>query len=265
MHYNKINKKYDFTKKKIDEGADYFVVLQWFKKYLMQFRGNGNTFSAPILMKILHSYRVVCEIKNIAHTISGPISLDLAQCTALLHDIGRFQQYAVFGGYDDRNSIDHAALGVMIIDQAKQLSVVSDCKMLLIKSAIFVHNKERVDNTLNDGELLLAKMLRDADKLDIYSVIIAEETNQPIAYDYTGKNLESLRLFQRIPYSEALTTADIRLFRISWLFDINFKATIRAIFERLYIERLFSKLPQTQKFEELQLAIKDHLMRRLEQ
>ena len=42
--------------------------------------------------------------------------LILAQTMALLHDIGRFEQYAKYRTFVDKDSVNHAELSVKVID-----------------------------------------------------------------------------------------------------------------------------------------------------
>ena len=39
----------------------------------------------------------------------------IAEAVALLHDVGRFEQYKRYGTFNDRKSVNHAALGVEIM------------------------------------------------------------------------------------------------------------------------------------------------------
>lgn len=244
----------------------YSLLHKIFKAYLRYFKSKKGTFSAPIKLKIAHTLRVVREIRLLAeHYNHDQITPDIAKCTALLHDIRRFQQYASFGTYDDRTSIDHAALGVVIIDQFKLLSHHPEVQQKLIRKAIIHHNHETVPDNLQPTEHILTHMLRDADKLDIWKVTINQDMSKPIDNRVSSENLDRLREFHKIPYAQARTTADMRLFRISWVFDVHFPETIQAILSRGYIHQMFSKLPQTMQFAEQQKAIENLLYRRVKE
>ena len=237
-----------------------------FMMYLKRFADKNNTFSAPIKLKIAHTFRVVREIRTIAeHGNNGLIHPDIAKCTALLHDIGRFQQYASFGTYDDRTSIDHAALGTVIIDQFNLLSQHPEAQQNLIRTAIIHHNHAIVPENLQPDEHTLAHMLRDADKLDIWKLTINQDMNKPVDNRISPENLERLRTFRKIPYAEVETKADARMFRISWVFDVHFPQTIQTILSRGYIKQMFSKLPRTKQLQEVQETIENVLQYRLKE
>ncbi len=250
---------------KLESLEFYPLLYKAFRTYLKRFQ-NNNKFSAPIKLKIAHTLRVVREIRFLAkHSNHDSITPDIAKCAALLHDIGRFQQYASFGTYDDRASINHAALGVVTIDNFKLLALHPENQQKLIRKAIMLHNREMVPENLDSAERILVYMLRDADKLDIWKVTINQDMNKPIDSMVSPENLARLREFQKIPYAEARTMADMRLFRISWVFDVHFPQTIQAILSRGYIRQMFSKLPQTKQFAEQQEAIENLLDRRLKE
>ncbi len=249
------------------ETAQLFSSLhKTFMTYLGRFSDQNNTFSAPIKLKIAHTLRVVREIRILAeHCNSGFIHPEIAECAALLHDIGRFQQYASFGTYDDRTSIDHAALGTVIIDQFNMLSQYPEAQQNLIRTAIIHHNHAFVPKNLQPDAHTLTHMLRDADKLDIWKLTIDQDMNKPVDTRISPENLERLRTFRKIPYAEVETKADARMFRISWIFDVHFMQTIQTILSRGYIGQMFSKLPRTKQLQEVQETIENLLQYRLKE
>lgn len=243
----------------------YPLLYPVFKIYLKHFESKNSTFSDPIKLKIAHTLRVVREIRVLAEYCNHTcITSDIAKCTALLHDIGRFQQYASFGTYDDRISINHAALGVIIIDHFKLLSQHPDSQQRLIRKAILLHNREVIPKKLDSAERILTQLLKDADKLDIWKVTIDHDKHKPVTSNFSPENLERLYRFQKIPYTAAKTEADTRLFRLSWVFDVYFPQTIHAILSRGYIKQMFAKLPHTRQFAQLQKTIENVLHHRLE-
>ena len=72
--------------------------------------------NGKIELKIKHTYRTVEVAKKIAKdlNLNEEQSL-LAQLISLLHDIGRFEQVRIYNTFRDKDSIDHADLGVKIL------------------------------------------------------------------------------------------------------------------------------------------------------
>src|SRR5574344_62848 len=133
-----------------------------------------NTFDMTnydINYKYHHSYRV-CELSD---TIASSLNLSdedkyLAHVIGLLHDIGRFKQLEVYHTMNDIESVDHALYGADLL-----------FKDNLIDRAIKNHNKLVIEDGLNSQELLQAKIIRDADKIDIYNAF-----TDLGSYDVTG-------------------------------------------------------------------------------
>ncbi len=70
-------------------------------------------------LKIRHTYRVCDNVSRIAKSLEmGRDDLLLAEVLALFHDIGRFEQLKVFGSFDDRITVDHAKLGLKVLNSS---------------------------------------------------------------------------------------------------------------------------------------------------
>lgn len=83
-----------------------------FEKYVKPY-GIENV---KICRKIEHSYRVIEVAEEIAKSLNlEKEDLELAKLIGLLHDIGRFEQIRIYDTFSDKDSIDHANLGVEIL------------------------------------------------------------------------------------------------------------------------------------------------------
>lgn len=245
---------------------NYFLALsERFKAYSARFLRMEEVSAGPIQLKTDHTFRVVDEITKLYARHSHPgVSLDLAASTALLHDIGRFQQYASFGTYDERISINHAALSVVVIDQLDLLACFQEREQELLREAVLHHNAQSVPARLSGAGAFLLRLLRDADKLDIWRVVLDLDTGDSEDDRCSAEVVELVKQFRSVPYSLVGTAMETRLFRISWVFDISFAETIRAVLERGYLERMASRLPDTREFADLSLGIRQMLLCRLE-
>lgn len=138
-----------------------------FKKYI----SNYNLDNPEIARKVGHSYRVseICE--KIAKSLNlSDKEIEVATLIGLLHDIGRFKQQTKYKTYEDIHSVDHAKLGVEILEQNDYIRnyYQDDEYDDIIKTSIFYHNKYEIEKGLNDKELTFCKIIRDSDKLDIF-------------------------------------------------------------------------------------------------
>jgi hypothetical protein len=55
------------------------------------------------------------------------------------------------------------------------------------------------------------------------------------------------------------TLNDFKLLQISWVFDLNFRPTYRAVYERQYVERIAATLPQTREISEVVAKVQGYV------
>jgi hypothetical protein len=232
-----------------------FFCREWFEEYTSRNHCQDAEIETNIMLKLAHTYRV-CE--NIT-AISGSVGLNgddlaLAQAIALLHDVGRFEQLRGFGSYDDRMTLDHAMLGLKVINCAGVLCSLPKRERNLIRRSIWHHNKYLIPVTEKADVAFFSKLIRDADKLDILGVVSEhfkrrdQHPNRALDFGLA----DDLRLTQdavsdilqgkMVRINVLKTLGDLRLLYLSWIFDINFPITIALINEKGYMERLLADL-----------------------
>ncbi len=138
-----------------------------FDEYVNDFDKNNQ----KIVLKIEHTYRVMEAAKNVAISLNlTQDDIEIATLIGLLHDIGRFEQLKRYNCFIDSKTVDHALLGVQILfdDGLIDKFNIKQKDYQLIYKAIFNHNKYEVAKDLNEYELLHCKIIRDADKIDIF-------------------------------------------------------------------------------------------------
>ena len=82
-----------------------------FSVYAASYKNGNKNFSEVILLKEEHTFRVCNEIKNLCISINlSAEETRLAETIALLHDLGRFEQYKKYGTFSDFNSENHEFL-----------------------------------------------------------------------------------------------------------------------------------------------------------
>jgi hypothetical protein len=101
----------------------------------------------------------------------------------------RFEQYRRYRTFFDRKSVNHALCGIEVLETQKVLASFPEDEARLILEAIRYHNGLRVPDGLDERTRRFAQMLRDADKLDIYRVVMEyyrlprEERNETVELD----------------------------------------------------------------------------------
>ena len=123
-----------------------------------------------IYLKYNHTYRTVEQSLNICKSLNlSEEDTDIAYLIALLHDFGRFEQVKEYNTFNDMISIDHANLACKLLFEDGYIrEFIEDDKYdEIIRKSIYSHNKYSIDEELSEKELMHAKIIRDADKLDI--------------------------------------------------------------------------------------------------
>jgi len=249
----------------------------WFEQYVEQFIYKNQKDQEQIDLKYHHSYRVLDEIINIARSLNlNEEDMDTAKIIGLFHDIGRFEQYDRYKTYSDARSLDHAELGVEILKKNNLLTKVDTKRREIIYRAISYHNKKYLSEKLFvnklDG-LRYAKMIRDADKLDIWNIFLktyykskdksnininlsSEKNISKEVYDKT-KNREFIN------YQKIVTEDDLKLMQMGWVYDLNFEESLRAVKKRGYLDKIYQSMSPLEEAEEIYQEIKDYLNRNI--
>ncbi|MGM0438385.1 MAG: HD domain-containing protein [Bacillota bacterium] len=236
----------------------YLSLRDFFISYVNQFEMDDSEDQENIDLKIRHSYRVCEEMENIIEDfeLSGD-EFYLAKIIALFHDIGRFKQYKEYKTFSDYKSEDHGELGVQVLEENGLMADFSPEHQKIVISAIRLHNNPELPD---DNELFFAKLIRDADKLDIFNLFKEkyekenEETelikldHRPEISDHIYEKLKNKKL---IKYDNLETVNDLKLMQMTWIYDINFSKTLEIIKERKYIETIYNSMPDNKRAKEI--------------
>jgi len=127
----------------------------------------------------------------------------------------------------------------------------------LITKAIAYHNAAALPNVKDEKELFYMRLLRDADKLDIWKVVIdyyherdnfqssAIELNLPDDPIWSGKIIEAVMNKKIARLEDMKTLNDFKLLQISWVFDLNFAPSFKVVKKRKYLHLIEATLPQS--------------------
>ncbi|TFG88471.1 MAG: HD domain-containing protein [Candidatus Atribacteria bacterium] len=227
-----------------------------------------------IKLKEDHSLRVCKEILQLGKALDlNKNALFLAETIALFHDIGRFEQFRTYGTFNDKVSENHATIGLKILEETNVLSRLTKTQRLIVCKAIGYHNIRKLPDSADEKPdcLFYSKLLRDADKLDIWRVVTtyyaqrhkhrnpALELELPDTPEYSLCFVEDI-LNNRVSNSHALKTYnDMKLLQLGWIFDINFTQTFLSIQQRQIIEKIITTLPDTEDIRKIQNHLKEYL------
>jgi len=250
--------------------------LTWFDRFVESFPAETEEDKSNILLKKEHSLRVLEETRAI--TASLDLEKDLAftiHLAALLHDLGRFPQYARYKCYRDSMSENHARLGVKTLGRTGLLKGLPAKARKMIVGAVFCHNLAALPSGLSHETELAARVVRDADKLDILSLVLRDflRPGQPerrvfvegLNLDeagYSDRVLEQVTAGRQVDYRNVVFLNDFKLLLCGWVYDFNFPHTCTKVLDQGYLEELIAYLPPTQEFYRLGGQLISDVMRR---
>lgn len=230
----------------------YVVQMQdWFGKYVQSFYSEDDDIQAHVRLKEEHTARVC----GLMRQLSSALRLDenkalCAQAVALLHDIGRFSQYHKYRTFNDFRSENHACLGLRILRRTGVLEELPAYERDLVLKAVRYHNDREVPP--DDPEaVFLARMIRDVDKIDILAMVTSDDEQFKMlpspefggTTTWSDDMVDCILAGQVGRYEHVRTVGDQMLFRMSWLYDMNFPWTFRQVRDRLFLELMSSKMP----------------------
>ena len=237
--------------------------------YFDEYAKNYDMSVEEINYKYHHSYRVMENMITIAKNLNlNEKDIELAKCIGILHDIGRFEQFSEYHTFKDIQ-IDHADYGVKAIKDKNILKHFNIDKedYKVVYKAIKNHNKYSIERRLNERELLFSKMIRDADKLDIMYVLGEPKIRDFINEDDSEISEKIKRDFYKnkiLKYSDIKTHSDRIPTYLAYIYDINFKITLKTIKEKQYIEKIYNRLKNKEKYKEYVEYIKKYIEKRVD-
>lgn len=228
---------------------DFMKAKKRFAEYLKQYDSGDD----KIKLKIVHTYGVVSDMEEITRRMGlGEEDLELAKLIALLHDIGRFEQLKRFDSFESE-VMDHAAYGVKILFEEGMIRefVKEDTWDSIIQTAIARHSDFRLEGISDSRELLHARLIRDADKLDNCRVKLEEkiETLLGMSAEEVGSLQISEKVYEdfykhlSVLSSDRETAMDYWVSYLAYFYDINFRESMQVIKEKNYVPLLFERIP----------------------
>ncbi len=247
-----------------------------FKNYVKDYNPND----PKIALKIAHIERVSQKARLISENLRlEEEDIRLAELIGILHDIGRFEQIRKYNTFMDKDSVNHAEYGVKVLfeDGLIRKFIIEDKYDNIIKKAILNHNKGYldIDKNLKDKELLHTKIIRDADKLDIFKVLNIENMNVLYGNDVENQsiNKEVYREFfedKYINYKNINSGLDLAIAHFAYVYDFNYKFTLSKIKEEQVLLNLYNRFNEInneskEKLNKVYIHANNYLNKELEE
>lgn len=233
--------------------------IEKIKKEFIKYTENYNLRDEMLKNKQQHSIRVMEINRDIAIRLKlTQEEIDIATLIGLLHDIARFEQYKKYGTFKDRESIDHGDYAIEILKTELRKYIETDQYDEIIKKAIKNHNKYEIEKGLTEKELVFAKMIRDADKIDIFyeSVEIFWKGKEQIVEKskITPDVLEQFKNKSQLKRGMGENTEINQIiFVIAFIFDINFEESFEIIRQKDYINKILNRYNMSDEQTKMQL------------
>ena len=210
-----------------------------------------------IKLKMVHILNVAKNCKEIAENLKlNEEQIKLAYLIGLFHDIGRFEQVRIYNTFSDKDTgLDHGEYSLKVLYDDKLIEKFIDTNKYddIIKKAVFYHNKAKIADDVKDDALMFSKIIRDADKIDIYRVINEEEMKDIFWYeefndlDISEKLMDEFERTHFISYKDIKNNADLILAFYGYVFDFNYEYCLKNISENRYLERFYQRIKDTFK------------------
>ena len=233
-------------------------VRAWFEDYIENHVPNGMKSHPMITLKSKHSRMVADLCNDIAEELGWRNDdVDTAYILGLLHDVGRISQVAEHNTFSDGASFDHGARGCDVVTRSGVLSSMPERATTAILESILAHNKREIPHDISPESLPFAKLVRDADKLDIYRVIFDYIDNGTLEARLTGvlnieidgpvnpAAIEDIMRGEMVNNAHIVSLADFFMMQLSWVFDINYDPTNRRIADKGVFDKLAAYIPVT--------------------
>ena len=247
---------------------------EWFSDYVNNLDSVDPFVCENIKWKYEHSIRVCNNILLLAKSEGvDEKGCRLAEAIALFHDVGRFEQFIRYRTFKDSESENHALFGIKILRNAGILEHLSEGERHLILKAIEYHNlKEIPESTRNSDELIFySELIRDADKIDILRLLSKNydevgnvkncilEGNMPDTTGCSRSIVKDILNNKIVTLEDVSNLNDIKLYHLSWVFDINFPATHSILKKHRYVDTIISFMPETEEICGLTEHVRNYL------
>lgn len=258
-----------------------------FLSYKNMFDGYASRYDAGdgrVALKILHTRSVTGIMERLCICRRLPEHTRfLAMLCALFHDIGRFEQLKQYDTFLDHLSCNHAEMSCRVLEEQGFLNALPEEDRKKILTAIYNHNRYAIEDRIlhaaggadkaADETLELCRLIRDADKCDIFRVFACEDM-----IDVVGTPEEEIARQTITPsvlrtfYSRKTVDKTIRETRLdfwvsflAFFFDLNYPESVEIAGEQGYYRMPFDRTsfsdPETQKQVKELLAFTESYIR----
>lgn len=208
---------------------DFEKEFKIFEEYINK---NYDMSNNLVSLKYIHTLMVVKIMALICEKMKlEDEDIRLALYIALFHDLGRFDEIKIRKEFNNIK-FDHALYSNKVLFEKNFIEkfAISEDDYNLIKSAIYYHNKKDLDDGLTEREQLFCRLIRDADRIDIFRVL-SENYNNLFDGISSDKLLEQFYKGESIDIKDLETKGDRVLLRFGFVKLFSFTESIETLKE----------------------------------
>jgi len=229
-----------------------------FLDYAGDFIARAGDRERPLMeLKREHCAFVARDARAIAEAEEWDASrANAAEALGRIHDIGRFPQLAEYGTFRDDESIDHGERGYRALIETGMLDDLPETERDALLDGVRFHNAAEIPSDLPPDRRAWVELVRDADRLDIYRVMLrALETGEverrpeivlglPLGGPPSPAIVEAILHRRSSSYLDAANATDFLLLQLSWRFRMNHRSALKLMDDRRILERYAAHLPK---------------------
>jgi len=235
----------------------YNKIKTWYDAYVSEFSSEDNEIQINIDLIKEHTSKVLENVNELAFSIDLDESdLLILQSAALLHDIGRFEQLVKNGTYADNDDSNHIQIGLNVIEEQEVLEHLEEVEKGLIVDCVKMHDLNELPKKIENNSMAIINLLRDADRIDVLRIVSDYYTHKKV---YPNRHLDmelrdvpgiEKKIFKAImaekvsKREDVVSLNDLKLFQMSWVFDLKHKRSFKVVSENSYIKAIFETLPK---------------------
>lgn len=232
--------------------VDLDYAYQAFKTYQSKYPNTER-----INLKTAHMIRVMKNSMQLASALNlSSEDVKLAGLIGLIHDIGRFEQVRIYDTFIDSQSINHAMFSSeQLFKHGLIRAFLQDSSYdYIIKSAIENHNKFEIAQCRDSRELLHCKIIRDADKADIYVQVLESDPTLVFDGEYSITDTVNEKVFRDFKQHKCIKNEDMHtklddyIRKVALIYGLYFPETLKMIADSNLIDRLTTFFKQSFEF-----------------
>lgn len=236
-----------------------------YEKIFDNYVNNFDTTDIRVEEKRLHSKKVAQLSFELAKSLNlNDEDIYLATLIGYLHDIGRFPQLKDINSFSDK-TYDHAQKGIEVLFNDGLIDKFNIDKNYypIIKTAIYYHNKLFIPNEIEAKKQLFAKIIRDADKIDILRIISLQESHD-FTHTPTEEILNDFLKQHSVNIKYRNNKTDALLIQLAFIYDLNYQYSYQKVDKEAYLDKIFDKTTVSSENEELFKKVKNLIKRKVD-